>query len=383
MAIDRRFLGLVASAALLAACGGGPDEGAEEAIEAIVRPTTFVVDAKAGDDVEVKADRLVFRRAGHEDLLEHRAGDVVASSAGFLRRVVAIRDEGDAIVVDTAPASIEDAIEQGRVRGHVVADQSGGLAPQGLTDAVKLVVPPTHVPLGAAGSIDVVAGELDYKPELDVDLLVRRGAVQRLKVVAGGSATAKMRVRFDLHKDADAGGPWLHLDGKNGMELASVPAVRTIVWIGAVPVVITVRMQLLLDHEIDVSGDASGELALDLGAGLRAGIARENGEWQSIGSSNFHIAPQGTVSSPANTVAGNVTLQARVAVSFYELAGPYVGLEAYTGIGHESTPAGQNWFGQLGIRGLAGVEAGLFGKAVAGYQVQVFDRHVRVPLTSP
>jgi hypothetical protein len=375
---------LLAAAALLAGCSGASDEPVDDTPEAIVRPTTFVVDAQPGDDVRIEPDRLVFRREGHTDLLTRHPGDVVASGAGFLRRVVTIREDGDTIVLDTAPASIEDAIEQGRVRQHVLADPAGTLAPQGLTDgAVKLAVPATHLSLGSHGAIDVVQGELDYKPDLDLDLLVRHGSIERLKVVAGGAASASMRVRFDLHKDASvASGFWLRLGGP-GIEIASLPPIHAIVWVGVVPVVVAVRMQLLLGYTFDVSGDARGELALDLGAAVRAGLSRENGEWQTIGASSFQVAPHGTVESPANLVVGDVTLTARVAVSFYELAGPYVGLQAYAGVGHQRTTAGEDWFGELGIRAIAGVEVGLFGKSAAGYQVDAFDRGVRIPLGSP
>lgn len=380
------LLGLLAAAAVMVGCGAASSgEATDETPQAIVRSTTFVVDARPGEDVAVEADRLVFRRAGHEDLLARRAGEVVVCGAGegFLRRVLGLHEDGDTIVVDTAQASLDDALEQGRVRARVLADEAGGLAPRGLTSGtVKLAVPPTHVPLGEHGSFDVVRGELDYTPELDVDLLVRRGAVERLKVVAGGSATASMRVRFDVHKKiGSTTGLWIRLDGP-GTVVASLPAVHAVVWVGVVPVVVAVRVQLLLGHAFEIGGDASGELELELGAALRAGLSRENGEWQPIGASSFQLAPHGAVQSTAHAIAGDVTLTARVAVSFYEVAGPYVGIQAYAGIGHEHTAAGDDWFGQLGVRGVAGVQAGLFGNAVAGYQVDAFDRRVKVALTS-
>jgi hypothetical protein len=387
MGVRVRLAGAVAAVAVMAGCAAAtPGDGSDASTEAIVRETTFVVEATPGDDVAVEADRLVFRHAGHEDLLQRHVGDVVACGGGdgFLRRVAGVHEDADTIVVDTSPASLEDAVEQGRVREHVIASAAGDLAPQGLmSGTVKLAVPPTHISLGEHGSLDVEQGELDYTPDLDVDLLVRHGAVERLKVVAGGAATASLHVKFDLHKQmGSATGLWVRLNGP-GVVLAQLPAIHAVVWVGYVPVVVAVRTQLLLGHTLEVGGDASGELDLDLGAALRAGLARENGQWQAIGSGSFQIAPHGSVRSPTNAVAGDVTLTARVAVSFYEVAGPYVGLQAYAGIGHEQSPAGDDWFGQLGIRGVAGVEAGLFGKAVAGYQVDAFDRAVKVALTSP
>jgi hypothetical protein len=378
---------MLAVPALLGACAAEPgEEDFDEASEAIVRSTTFVVDARPGHDGRVEPGRLVFRRAGHEDLFARRAGDVIASGAGFLRRVRAVRGEGDSIVVDTAPASLEDAIEKGRVRKHVIADQGGSLAPRGFAPgAVKLGigVGPMRLSAGGSSSIDVLEADFDYTPDLDLDLLVRRGAVERLKVVAGGATSAKMRVRFDLHKDPSAGAGFTVRFGKSGVELASLPPIRTVAWIGYVPVVVAIKVGLNLDYAFDVAGDAKGELDLDLGGALRAGIARDNGEWQTIGSSSFHVAPHGEVESPANVVVGYVTLTAKAAVSIYEVAGPYVGIQAYAGVGRERTPSADTWFGELGVRGVAGVEAGLFHDRLSvAYQVKAFDRSIRVPLST-
>ena len=69
-------------------------------------------------------------------------------------------------------------------------------------------------------------------------------------------------------------------------------------------------------------------------------------------------------------------LTARLDVSFYEIAGPYVGLQAYAGVGHEGSAAGfQLVHGRSGYAASPGCRLLVFGKALVGYESVLFDVH--------
>lgn len=373
---------LVVAIALACACAPAADgEASDDAIAAIVSPRSFVVRGRPGDDIRVERDRLVFRRAGHEDILGRAPGDVLVSGEGdgFLRRVRAIGEEGGEIVVSTEPASLEDAIEQGRVQRRVVPD--GPLGPKGLWDgALRMVLPATRLPVGTAGALELESGTFDFDPEVDFDVLLERGRVRRAKVAVAGATRASLRVRFDLERPAYvADGPWVRV-GEPGVPLASLPPMRAVGWIGAVPVVVVVRVDLMVGYYLQLGGHVTGEIGFDLASSLRAGVELDGGAWRSLGEASFHQAPSARVVTSARTLGGDVTLTALVRVSLYDVAGPYVGLQAYSGVTRETTASEDRWAAEVGLRAIVGVEAGLFGKVVVGYQGTPFDEVLRIPL---
>lgn len=118
----RRTLGLVclaAAALLLAACGSTT----APTTEPIVPETTQVVDAATLEALDrYDPDTGELRFAGStaaladlrlDDVLV--AGPSAAAPHGLLRRVHAIRHEGDEVVVETSPAALTDAVHRGSV----------------------------------------------------------------------------------------------------------------------------------------------------------------------------------------------------------------------------------------------------------------------------
>ncbi|HSO37756.1 MAG TPA: hypothetical protein VLT33_34755 [Labilithrix sp.] len=366
-----------------AACAAPAEEEAvDDDVAAVVRPRTVVVSATPGDDVRVEPDRLVFRRVGHEDLLARRPDDVLVCGTGdgFLRRVRSVHGADGAIVVETSPASFDDAIEQGRVRKRLAAGGGSTLATEdlGQSPPETALVPERFT--GEAGGVELVEGHFSYHPDIDVDLLVRGGEVKSARVLASGTASAGMKVRFDLHRPGALPiGSFVRI-GEPGWKLASLPPYRTVAWVGQVPVIVVVRVELLLGYLLQIGGDVRGEVALDVAASLAAGLELRDGAWRSLGSSTLDMKPGAHVDVTRRVLAGDVTLTAQLSVSFYDLAGPTVALQAYAGIGHEGGAGHDEWFGQVGLRSLVGVEVAIFGTAVGGYRASPFDRQRRISL---
>ena len=143
----RSLAALLALSAFSIACGSsegtpitsgpGPDPGDTEApqddLASLVHEPSFEPDynrlvpqpwvepaTKAQtDEVDVDAGQLVFLKATHPEVLSWAAGRVVVAGPGdgagknpfgFARRVIAVRDDGLRIVVDTESVGLEDVV---------------------------------------------------------------------------------------------------------------------------------------------------------------------------------------------------------------------------------------------------------------------------------
>jgi len=147
-----------------------------------------------------------------------------------------------------------------------------------------------------------------------------------------------------------------------------------------VPVLLTLNLELLVGGKLEVVGEAVGDETFTVDASLAAGAEYKNHEWHNVGGVSFSSTPVGHASVPVHTLAGDVTLTGRVTLLVYELAGPFVSLQAYGGIGHEGDGSGEDWFGQVGVRGMFGGRVEILGRALGGYEVQLFDEKAKFDL---
>jgi len=136
----KRWIGSVMCALLVAGCAGG--DGGEDAGDGdggvVVEQTVVITDV---DDVIVEADRILFPRATHADVLGRKPGeflvgdranaDLVAQKNpdGFLRRIVSVGEAGDYIVVETELAFISDIVAEGTFTETIEPVQLGDLPP--------------------------------------------------------------------------------------------------------------------------------------------------------------------------------------------------------------------------------------------------------------
>lgn len=377
------FVLLLAAVTACAPAGGGEEVG--EDIAPVVRPTTFVVAATPGDDVRVDAAQLVFRRAGHEDLLARHAGDVLACSGGegFLRKVKAVRAAGDdVILVDTLPAGLGDALSQGRIHDRIATSEADtkSLYPLGVGGALLRLPFSGRVPMGSTGAIDVEEGHLAFDPDVDVDFAVKDGTLSSARFVVSGKADASLRAKLDIHRPSHVVDGTLFRLGEPGWKLASAPPIRRVVMVGWLPVVVSVRLDLYLEYLVELSGDVSGEIDLDVSSALRGGVELTAGEWRGIGEGSFDLGHQNGVVVSRRVFGGDLVLSTRLSVQVYEAAGPFLTFDAYGGVASEHAGDLGDVYGRLGIRSRAGVEASLFG-ATLGYQVALFDRSTRIPFS--
>ncbi len=381
------------ASASLGACAAPPagDDATSDDVAPLVQSNVRVLDAEPGVDVEVHDTELVGSRTRLPALAAAVPGDILVSGrgAGFLRRVRSVRNDGDNVVAQTEPASLEDVFHQVHVRGAINGDAAAagpaatpGIGMRGVRlELPKLALQGKRIAVGHRGEIEIVDGDFAFQPQLDFDLAMHGGKIGHIKVLAAGESNARLHVRYHLTKPSDVqSGAFASLSG-DGTSVLETPPYYAVFWAGVVPIVVSVRARLIAGFELLVGGEVDGEQDVSADGSVSAGLEYADGGWRNLSSKSLSLSRAGgTTTFVSHSVSGDVTLTARLDVSFYELAGPYVGLQAYAGVKHEGNADGSGWFLQSGLRGLAGAEVAVFGKSVAGYQSVLFDVHDRIAM---
>jgi hypothetical protein len=381
----------MALVALSAACSSGADDSASDdaTIEPLVESTTRVVDARPGVDVDVKDDSLVFHAPLRDDVAKAAIGDVLVSGhgEGFCRRIVARRDEGDHVVIMTERAAVTDVFRQARIQGP---QAEASLTPQSFSLPIPtLGIAGVRLPLSGTGDgseITIEEGSFSLKPNVDFDVTVRDRRLSKMRLVVNAPSSSKLKVKYHINRPAYVGsGVQIHF-GEPGKKIAEAPPHYGLIWVGGVPVVIVVKVELLVGFLLEVGGDVSGETSFTSNGTASAGVTYDDGGWHDVANSNLNLAIDGSPSFASTSLGGDVTLTAKLAVSLYDVAGPWVGLQAYAGLGRDSGAAAQKGnadiYGEIGLRGLAGVEAAPFGKMIVGYQSVLFDKNLHFPIVA-
>lgn len=386
---------LAGACAWVAGCAAAEPEADDEAsTAAIVQSQVHVLDAEPGTDFELQEDRIIASRERFAELEGYAAGDVIVSgkAAGLLRRVRSHRIEGANIIVETEPATLEDVFKQVHLSGSIDerhAQGKSGLAPQGLTLKLPMLDFEDHrIEIGQGSVIELVDGKFSFEPSLDFDLRMRDGKLDHFKMIASGKTDGKLHVRYHLHRPPGVGsGAFIRTD--DGYPIVEAPPYYTVFMAGYVPVVIAVRMRLLANWALTAGGDVDGDQSVQGNGAVTTGLEYNDGQWKNVGSHALSVSTLGAPNVPDHQVSGDITLTARLDVSFYDLAGPYVGLQAYAGVGHQGSANGSGgastsptggWFTEEGLRGLAGAQVSVFGKGLVGYEAVLFDVRKQQPL---
>jgi hypothetical protein len=342
-----------------AGCGGQIDP-------AVVNPRLRVVDA-AG--VQVAADSLRASGAALASLRGVTAGDVLVSAAGtgYLRRVVGVTRDGDALVIATAPAALDDALVEGALHSRQDLLAPGERAADRLVNVPPLTVSFDELPLFEDGDAKAaLAGSVTMHPYLDVDLAVSRARVQSFTLVLHGDLDASV----DL--DVSAG----HEVGKSFAKTVwSAPPTVLTQWIGPVPVVEVISLSLVATGEVHAGVTGAMTLGgVDAQATLAAGARYDAAAgWSGVGEHTLTLTAAAPSASVVAHAGGSVRLQARADIRFYDLAGPYVGVGPYARVELADDGGGVQRSGRIGVDGHFGGDLSIMGHHVASYDAQLFD----------
>lgn len=344
----------------LAGCSGQIDP-------AVVNPHLRVIDQPG---VQVAADTLRVDGAARAELDGVAAGDVLVSSlgTGFLRSVVGVSRDGDALVIATRPASLDDAVVQGSL--HTRQDL---LAPGERVEDRTVEVPPLTVTFDELTLLEdgddakvALNGSVTLHPYLDVDLSVAHARVQSFELV--------------LHGDLDAAAD---VDVTAGHELSqsfektvwtSSPTVVT-EWIGPVPVVEVLTLSLVATGEAHAGVTGTVTLGgVQAHAQLAAGAQYDaDAGWTPVADHSLTLDADAPSTDLLVHAGASVNLLARLDVKLYDLAGPYVDVGPYARVEVADDGDTLTRGGRVGVSADFGGDLSVMGHHVASYDAQLFD----------
>ena len=293
---------------------------------------------------------------------------------GFLRRVTAINAAGGDVIVQTQPATLEDAIQQGEIVFSRRLSPAGlvahHLAPGVTLRLASAVSPQAAFYLeirdvviydgdgnpGTTNDQVLANGSIEFEPTLNFSLLIRQGVIEHMQFTVDARETADLEIEAQL---AAAGLRKEKLLG-NPIQLQTF-----VVWVGPVPVVFApvLTFQIGIDGSVHVGVSTGVTQAL----AASAGVEYANRTWGPVSglTNNFTWTPPTLHAGLDLKGYASVRLQVLVygVVGPYGDVGPYLKLEADT----SATP----WW-QLygGIEVPVGVRVDPLGyKKIASYEV--------------
>ncbi|MCA9935852.1 MAG: hypothetical protein KC415_18080, partial [Anaerolineales bacterium] len=290
--------------------------------------------------VSVSADGATFTFAqSTPELAALDAGDVMvggvsdAAPHGFLRQVSDVTTANGQVVVTTAAATLEDAIQQGEfsyAKRLTPADIEGMTTQLG----VQLVQPATaniedsfffeindvvlyddDGDLGTTYDQLKVNGSLELAPDFSFDWRIEDWTLQELEFVFNTQEIAELE--FQVEVDL--------LSAELRYELARLHLGTITVFVGPVPIVFLIEMPIYLRADGDVSVGITTTVTQE--ANLSAGLRYEQGNWSPIASltNDFGWEPP--------TLSAGVDLKGYIdpplSLLLYGVTGPFAGVNPY------------------------------------------------------
>jgi len=307
------------------------------------------------------------------------AGDVIVGSTGegFLRKVTAVNVTDQEIAVETADATLEDAIERGTL---IISEQTASSVEAQSADGLT------------AADVTCIVDELKCSFPIDVDL------GDGVKIT--GSAS------FDADADIDVSFDWWHvgevrsvftLSGEttltatvsadfSGTAKTTVPVLKTtkVFFIGVVPTIVSLDLSL----EVGVTGSAK--------AGLESTVSMDN----TFTVGGHYVRDQGwsaindytrtfTYSEPSYSLEADAKAYVKPVLNMKvdAVAGPYFDVEGFlkARVAPLETPW---WTLKAGIGSEAGFRAGAFGLSVVDFTLPLWEKEwllaqAQTPLWTP
>ena len=328
------------------------------------------------------------------ELSEVAPGDVIVGDvsavapAGFLRKVTAVSAINGQIIVSTAPATLEDAIQQGSFSIH------HQLSPDDIQTASVLpgvsLARPTVVALDDKFFIemkDVVIYDEDGNSETKSDQIVANGSLSLSPTFDLDFAIEDWELQYLYFSHQTVETAALELSSgveiplfSEEKEIAQFPLGSVTVPIGAFPFVIPVVIVFDLSVVVGVDGSLYADVTTEVTQQMTvtAGLQYDSADsWQSFSSLDNTFSYSPPVLSAGLDVKAYAGAQ--LSAKLYGGAGPHADVNPYLQLSADvfSTP----WwelYGGLNVQ--AGVELEILSHVVAGYEATIID--YKLPLAS-
>ena len=349
------FLAAIALSVLMALTGCRFPGSSDLPVAVVLGESTRVLDDGVMESLSgVSEDGSTFTfDEGAPELDSVEAGDILVLGVteqtpyGALRRVDSITPTSGQLEVDTSPASIEDAVEEGdlvisdyalqpSMVKSVVAANPGvtfrDLAVPRAALAKTFVVDLHCVPLDGNGDPDdgvnqvTIDGTLEFTLGFELTLKVRRFKLKEVNFAVNAEENAYLQATADLSGEVDA-----------SIELGTIKFSTIKFMAGPLPVFITPKVVLTAGADGTVSAEVSTSLTQD--ASLEPYLNwTSSGGWDSGIGTDFGFDFQQPVASA--TCGAKVYAGPELQMLLYGVAGPLLGVEAYLEFGVEVSSEG-------------------------------------------
>jgi formylglycine-generating enzyme required for sulfatase activity len=295
------------------------------------------------------------------------AGPCAAAPDGFLRRATSISQSGGDVIVQTAQATLEDALQQGEVHMETVmlpGDIRSVTLAEGVTaraagqssNPLSFHLDFNQVLVQEGAAIVRASGSVDIAPRLSFDLVVRDWKVRQLAATAYIDQSAVVRVDAALEDEVT-----------ESKVLAEYYLGAITFFVGPVPVVVSPLLQISVGVtgkvHIGVTAQISQSASLTAGARYRDGAG-----WETIQA----IVP-GFASQPPSleaTLSIKGFARADIDLRLYGVAGWSVGVSPYLELVADIATAPW-WKLHGGIDVPVGVEVATLGHSFADFYKNV------------
>lgn len=312
------------------------------------------------------------------------AGDVIvgnvseAAPDGFLRKVTAVSSTNGQVIVTTAPATLEDAIQQGSIqlsKQLTPADVESMTLVEGVTlqarpsatdlndtftfELKNVVIYDEDEDFDTTNDQIIANGRLELSPDLDFNLKIKDHTLEELDFILRAEETVALEVGAEVSK------PLL-----NASFLIANPKISNIVVsVGIVPVIIKIEMPIYLQ----IKGEATAGVwaTVTQTADLTAGLQYEDNTWYPVSNliNDFSFDP------PTGQIGAELTvnLNPPIKLMLYGVAGPSATVGPYLKLIGEVSGLSVDWKLELhgGITATVGVQAEILGQSLGNYTKEV------------
>jgi formylglycine-generating enzyme required for sulfatase activity len=345
----------------------------------IIPDTTEVLTEQTTDElIDISQDGSVFTFAKMTpELSELDAGDVMVSNVseavpyGFLREVTGVTSSGGQVVVRTASATIEDAIQQGAVQlsRHLTPADVEKMT---LADGVSLMTQPNAAAFNDSFFFELnnvvlydkdgnhnttydqlqVDGSVEFAPGFDFDMAVKNWKLEELEFLFNVEETVELEFQVEVEV----------VSIEASYEIAHLDLGTVTVFVGPVPVVFLIEMPVYLRGDGDLSVGVTAKVIQT--ANLTAGLRYENGDWDPIA----HLTNNFTFEPPR--VSAGIDLKGYIdpplGLLLYGVAGPFAGVTPYLKL--ESDVSNDPWWElHAGIDATVGVKVEVLGRSLGDH----------------
>jgi hypothetical protein len=279
-------------------------------------------------------------------------GDVMVTSTGdgLIRRVTNVRVTDEGFAVETADATLEDAIKRGSIVLHQtlasaeLAEVAAGASGQAAAPETSGLTVPLDADLGAGVG---VGGALDFDADLDLGIELDKSKVTEVRAVL----TFRNETDFTLSAERE----FTLSTAKEIWRQAFPGAVVSLPTSPPLPVVVVPELAV----DVGAQGDAQGALVYEATANgtITAGVHyRRDDGWSRLLSYDPDFQFANTAPTANAEATGHVAPE--LSVKLYGVVGPTVGLEEFLRVSADRSQ--KPWWSLYGgVGASAGLDAGI------------------------